>query len=399
MGRFWYTTFQAPRVREIAEASDLPALLLELRAERVTVVDCGSAEPTRELKPTVRLRALLPSLYEQLANLLEEGVPLPRALLLLAGDMSAAARRPLLALAHDVEQGLSLHEAMARQPRLFRPMIVAAVRAGEEGGDPAAALRALGAQQHDLEHLVAKVALPLAYPLTILTWFSLIVLFLVAFIVPKYLQLYRELGMTDDKFPLPTLLLLKLTHVAPWIFCLVVVPLLALAIVYCARRSALRGNFDVQLFRMRLPIFGNLDVLTGIARLSSSLALLLRQGVPTPQALLLAAEASDNNVMSLAAKQAAHRVSLGAPLGEALRVWQRWPESWLFQVASAEAGGDLPMMLDRLARHYIDYAAGSARLWLLVAGPTIIVGLGVIVGWIGTSLYLPLVAIVGELSS
>lgn len=140
-------------------------------------------------------------------------------------------------------------------------------------------------------------------------------------------------------------------------------------------------------------------MLTGIARLSSSLALLLRQGVPTPQALLLAAEASDNNVMSLAAKQAAHRVSLGAPLGEALRVWQRWPESWLFQVASAEAGGDLPMMLDRLARHYIDYAAGSARLWLLVAGPTIIVGLGVIVGWIGTSLYLPLVAIVGELSS
>ncbi|MBU0608001.1 MAG: type II secretion system F family protein [Armatimonadetes bacterium] len=399
MGQFWYTTTASPTLRETIEASSLPAALLHLQAAGDTVADCGADEPVREFRATVRLRGVLPSIYEQLANLLDEGVPLPQALLVLSRDVSGPVRQPLLALAHDVEQGLTLSEAMARQPRVFRPMVAAAVRAGEEGGDMPAALRALGGQQRDVENLVAKVALPLAYPLTILTWFSFIVLFLVTFITPKFLQLYRELGMTRDRFPLPTQALIAFTHVAPYIFWLVSLPLLALLVVYCVRRGALRGNFDAQLFRMRLPIFGNLDVLTAVARLSSSLALLLKQNVPTPQALLLAAEAADNEVMGLAVKQAAHRVSQGAPLGEALRGWPRWPEAWLFQVASAEAGGDLPAMLERLARHYIDYAASSARMWLLVAGPTIVVALGVIVGWIGFALYSPLVAIIGELSS
>lgn len=399
MGQFWYTTTQAPAVRQTIEASDLPAALVQLRSTGVEVADCGPLQPVRDLKSPVRLRAVLPSLYEQLANLLDEGVPLTQALLLLSRDMSGPVRRPLLALIHDVEQGASLSEAMTRQPRVFTAMVAAAVRAGEEAGDPGSALRALAAQQHDLNNLVSKVALPLAYPLTILTWFSFIILFLVTFIVPKFLSLYKDLGMKDDQFPVPTQMLMLLTRVAPWIFCLFVVPFLALLIVYSARRSALRGNFDMQLFRMRLPIFGNLDILTGIARLSSSLALLLRQGVPAPQALLLAAEATDNDVMTLAVKQAAHRVTQGAPLGEALSGWNMWPETWLFQVSSAEAGGDLPSMLERLARNYIDYAAGSARMWLLVAGPTIVVGLGVIVGWIGFSLYAPLIAIIGCLSS
>lgn len=399
MGQFWYTTAQAPAVRETVEASNLPAALLHLKATDVAVADCGVEQPVRDLKSPVRLRGVLPSVYEQLANLLDEGVPLPSALLLLSRDMSGPVSRPLLALVHDIEQGRSLSEAMERQPRVFRPMVAATVRAGEQGGDPVSALRALAAQQHDLESLVSKVALPLAYPLTVLTWFSVIVLFLVTFITPKFLQLYRDIGMKQEQFPTTTLLLIGFSRLAPWIFCLVVVPLAALLLVYCARRSALRGNFDVQLFRMRLPVFGDLDILTGIARLSSSLALLLKQGVPTPQALLLAAEATDNDVMTLAVKQAAHRVAQGAPLGEALRGWSLWPETWLFQVASAEAGGNLPSMLDRLARNYIEYAAGSARMWLLVAGPTIIVGLGMVVAWIGMALYAPLIAIVGALSN
>lgn len=398
MGQFWYTTAEAPAVRKEVEASSLPGALQQLKAAGVAVADCGPQHPFRDLSSSPRLQSVLPSVYEQLANLLNEGVPLPSALLLLSRDMSGPVRRPLLALAHDVEQGMSLSEAMARQPRVFRPMMAAAVRAGEEGGDPGSALRALGAQQHDLQNLVSKVALPLAYPLTVLTWFSFIILFITTFITPKFLQLYTELGMTYDKMPIPTQLLILLTRVAPWIFCLIFVPLLALLIVYYARRSALRGNFSVQLFRMRVPVFGNLDVLTGIARLSSSLGLLLKQGVPTPQALLLAAEATDNEVMTLAVKQAAHRVTQGAPLGEALRGWNLWPETWLFQVASAEAGGDLPTMLDRLARNYIEYAAGSARLWLLVAGPTIVVGLGMVVAWIGFALYAPLVSITSMLS-
>ncbi|MGE5531299.1 MAG: type II secretion system F family protein, partial [Bacteroidota bacterium] len=291
MGRFWYTTAVAPELRKTIEAGDLPAALLRLQAAGETVLASGSDEPVRELRPPVRLRTMLPSLFEQLANLLDDGVPLPNALLLLSRDMPGPVSRPLIALLHDVEQGESLSEAMARQPHVFRPMLAAAVRAGEEAGDPASALRALSAQQHELENLVSKVALPLAYPLTILTWFATIILFIVTFITPKFLELYRDLGMTNDKFPLPTVLLMAATRLAPWAFFLFIVPLLALAAVYTARRSALRGNFDIQLFRMRVPVFGNLDILTGIARLSSSLALLLRQGVPTPQALLLAAEA------------------------------------------------------------------------------------------------------------
>jgi len=399
MGQYWYTTAASPAAPGKIEARSLPGALLQLQDAGETVADCGAEEPVREVGPTTRLRGVLPSVYEQLANLLEEGVPLPQALLLLSRDMTGAVRRPLVALAHDVEQGQSLSEAMARQPGVFRAMVAAAVRAGEEGGDLVGALRALGGQQHDVENLVTKVALPLAYPLTILTWFSFIVLFLVTFITPKFLQLYMELGMTRDKFPLATQVLMAFAHVAPYVFWLVSVPLLALVIVYCARRSALRGNFDAQLFRMRLPVFGNLDVLTAVARLSSSLSLLLKQGVPTPQALLLAADAADNEVMAVAVKQAAHRVAQGAPLGEALRGWKRWPEAWLFQVTAAEAGGDLPASLDRLARHYIDYAASSARMWLLVAGPTIVVGLGVIVAWIGFALYAPLISIIGALSS
>lgn len=399
MGQYWYRTAQATDVEATIEAPSLPAALLKLQALALTVTACGPVAPRRAFRSTLRLRTLLPSLYEQLANLLAEGVPLTEALRLLARDLSGDLRRPLLALIHEVEQGQSLSEAMAHQPAIFRPMIVAAVRAGEQAGDPASALRALGSQQQDLEDLVSKVALPLAYPLTVLTWFSLIVLFLTTFIAPKYLQLYSDLGMRDDSFPIPTRTLIFFSHVAPWAVALILVPLLCTALVYCVRRSVLRGNFDVQLLRLRLPLFGNLDILTGLARLSSSLALLLRQGVPTPQALLLAAETCDNPVMTLHVKRAAYKVSQGAPLGEALRGWSLWPESWLFRVASAEAEGYLPENLERLAHNYIEYAGSAARMWLLVAGPTIIVGLGLVVAWIGLALYAPLIAITSQLSS
>jgi type II secretory pathway component PulF len=399
MPRFWYLTDRDAAEREYVEAENLCDALQKFKAAGTAVTQAGAvaSSETAQLR-AAPLRLLAPT-YGHLARLLEDGTPLPEALEALAREAgNERLRRSLITLARDVREGSALSEAMARQPASFSSVAVAVVRASEQGPGLADGLRSLGEQQDQLNQVASRIALPLAYPILLSFILFWEVLFIVLFIAPKYLSLYTELGMKRSEFPVLTRLLLFAGVILPWMIVAVLVPAVCLLVFYLIRRSAYRGRFELDRVRLRVPLFGALGQAAGISRMTGTLGLLLKRGTRVDIALRLAGRAAGNAQIHLATRYAEARVNQGGKLVDGLRESRMLPESLVSRIGAAEASGELPDTLERLAREYQESSVAMARTWALTAGPIIVLFLGLMVGTMAFSLFAPLTQIIQQLS-
>ena len=399
MSRFWYVADGGDGAREYVEASNLPDALLRLRAAGVTVASAGAdALPLERRGQSVPSRVLA-TVYPQLAALLDDGTPLPLALRQLALESrDRGVQRSLHALADAVDLGATLSEAMADQPQAYDEATMHAVAAAEMAGDLGEGLRRLNTHQEEMEQIAEQVAFPLIYPVVITGIVSGLMAFLVTFVVPKFLSLFKELGMTEDKFPTPTLLLIHASQIIPWVLFLVGVPAVCLYLFCVFYGGARRAKFDVQRWRIRIPLLGQLGLYTALGRAASVLGLLLDQGVDTARALRIAGKAAGNSAVSLSLRRAADVVTEGGSLAEGLRASQLLPETFVFSLGTAEIGGHVPATLAHLVDTYQRRSRRLARTWVTVAGPVIVAALGSMLLFVAFGLFAPLVGIVGELS-
>jgi len=399
MARFWYVTDEAEGIRQFVEASNLPEALMRLKDRGISVASAG-IETVEDRAPRGRVsERLLVSVYGQLATMLEDGISLPDALRALAAEAPRESlRQSLLILAKRVEEGRLLSEAMARQPTIYSPVAISVVAAAEEAGKLSEGLRSLTGHQEELAQLASQAAFPLVYPVVLLTLISGIVVFLVTFIIPKFISLFTELGLREEDFPIPTLIVMKLVRVLPWALLCIGIPVLFLVIFYLKYRRTYRGSFDLHLLGLRLPLFGQFSLHTAMARMAGTLSLLLREGVETGRALRLAGQASGHRAVSLAMRHAEVAVNQGGRLADGLRETKLLPEAFVFSLGAAEASGELVDELKRLSDDYMRRASILARTWVTISGPVIVIILGLIVGAIGFALFSPLISIISGLS-
>ena len=398
MAGFWYTIDGSSAPQRV-EAENLPQALLQLQEAGVEVDATGPISGGVREMQSIGWRSLI-GVYEQLAAMVDQGAPLHEGLRSIAAESTNRnLQSALRALALEVEQGRSLAEAMSLQPNVWPPVVVSSLRAGEEAGDLPSALKALADQQRRMAKIASGMAFPLVYPVLIAFIALGIFGFVATFIFPKFMQLFYELGMEKSDFPAPTRFMSYALGQVPLVVIMLGVLVAFFIGMWLWMRRTEQGRFNLGLTRLRIPIFGEVSIYTDLARVSRTLSLLVRGGVDTVRALRLSRDAAEEPVLALALRRAGLVVEEGGTITEGLRETELLPDEFIFRMGVAEKSGALADVLERISEEYVEHADRLARKWVIVSGPVIVVILAVVLGFIGISMFLPLVGVVQNLSS
>jgi general secretion pathway protein F len=329
---------------------------------------------------------------QQLGTLVEAGLPLDRALVILE-DLAPSAR--LRAITSDLLKGIrggsSLAETMAKhQPRPFSRLAVNMVRAGEKGGVLEVTLKRLAELLEETQEFKETLVSALIYPILLTAVGSAAVVFLLTFVIPRFVDIFKDLGQS---LPLPTQILLSVSGAVQhywWLLALVV-----LAAVLGARvaLSSEAGRWQWDRVLLRLPLLGEVVLKTETARFARVLGTLLKSGVPVLTALGVVRDLAGNQVLGRAIERVADGVRRGAgitgPLGES----KAFPPMAVHIVRVGEETGRLEDMLLKLAT---DLEAEVRRLVKRLMGllePSIILIMGLVVGFIVVALLLAIFSI------
>lgn len=325
----------------------------------------------------------------QLAGLVGSELPLERALTALADEADGEQLKILVAaLKADVNAGASLATAMRQHPGAFSDVYTGVIAAGEQGGRLAQVLERLADDLEDRQALKAKLIGAALYPAIVTVVATLIVIFLVSYVVPQVAAVFTG---TERSLPMLTVVMLAISDfVRRWGWWLLAAGILSmLALQLSLRRPAFRQRFDAGW--LRLPLVGRLSQGYNAARFAAVLAMLAGAGVPILRALQAAADTLANQAMRADAQQALVLVREGAPLASALAQQKRFPRLLVMFISLGEQTGRLPLMLERSATQLSGQVQRRAMQLATVLEPLLIVFMGLIVMLIVLAVMLPII--------
>jgi type IV pilus assembly protein PilC len=326
-------------------------------------------------------------LNQQFNTLVKAGLPILRALDLLATRASAPKLRPVLTQIRDrVREGKSLSEAVD-EAGVFSKVYSTAILAGEKSGNLSGVLEYYISYQRVSTSVQKKLVAALVYPTLLIITASIIVSYLVAFVVPKFGLLYRDLGV---ELPTPTKILIAITvDYRPYILGGIAVVLLTGVGVFLWSRSD-QGGIAFDRFKFRLPILGSTLLKFQVAQFCRTLGTLLTGGTPLVAALATASESIDSRLLRGNVTQAAQMVREGESLHGALSANRVMPDMALDMIEVGETSGALAPMLNSVAEFYEEEVTIKLGALVSLIEPILLIVMGLVVAGILISLYLPI---------
>ncbi len=327
-------------------------------------------------------------LCRQLASLIRAGVPILRALVIVARQCESPRLAVILDdVAAQVRNGSSLSDALARHPATFPELFVNLVRAGEFAAALDTVLLRFAETREGAEELRRKVQSALAYPCLVILLGLGTVFVLLAFFLPRVTGLFHD----ARDLPLPTQILMTISHLfsthGHWLVLLV---LLSGAILH--RLATLEKNRGwTDRIRLRIPLFGRLTQHAELAQFSRTLALLLTSGIPIERALELSGATLRNRVLRESVAAARRRMTeAGATLSSGLQGNPWFPPLMSNLIAVGEESGHLEQSLLELAAFYERELEHRFRLFVTLLEPSLILIVGGLVGYIVAAMLLPI---------
>jgi type IV pilus assembly protein PilC len=333
----------------------------------------------------------------QFSTMLDAGVSLIRCLdVLQAQTNNARLRKILMDLSARVESGESLSRSMARHPKAFSQLIIGLIRAGEVGGVLEESLqRIAGFLEKDVE-LRRKIRSAMTYPVIVLLAAIGIVIFLVSWLVPQFASLFKELGIKE--LPAPTQFLVDLSALFTQRWYVVIIAVVAILIAYKLFVSTRVGRRVADRVKLRVPVFGPLHHKIVMARFSRTMGTLLASGVPILQAMETVAGVVGNSVVSDAVIESRARIREGEKIADPLQRSKMFPPMVVHMVSVGEESGSLDHMLNKIADFYENEVEMTIASLTAAIEPVMIVLLGIIVGFIVISMFLPMIEVISNLS-
>lgn len=326
-------------------------------------------------------------LNQQFNTLVKAGLPILRALDLLATRASAPKLRPILTQIRDrVREGKSLSEAVD-EAGVFSKVYSTAILAGEKSGNLSGVLEYYIAYQKVSTTVQKKLVAALVYPTLLIVTATFIVTYLVTFVVPKFGMLYRDLGV---ELPTPTKILIAIT-VDYRMYILGFLGLLALTgvgIFFWSRSE--QGGIAFDRFKFKLPVLGQTLLKFQVAQFCRTLGTLLTGGTPLVAALATASESLDSRLVRGTVSQATQMVREGESLHGALSANRVMPEMALDMIEVGETSGALAPMLNSVAEFYEEEVSLKLGAMVSLIEPVLLIVMGLIVAGILISLYLPI---------
>lgn len=334
----------------------------------------------------------------QLATLIGAGLPLLRSLQILSEQVeSKNLKEAIEDITRSVEDGATLSEALAKHPRIFDRLYVNMIKAGEIGGALEQVLDRLAMFQEKSADLRSKVKGALIYPVVVISIAIVVVGVILAFVVPKFEQMFTELTGGEGGLPWLTQMLVDSSNNLVTYWYMPPITLAAVIALYTAINSTNYGKYTIDRIKLRLPIFGGIIRKSSIARFSRTFGTLLDTGVPILQTLVIVKDTSGNEVVARAMVEIHASIRDGDTVSEPMKKFSIFPPMVVHMIAVGEETGALDKMLIKVAesfeREVDDAVEGLAKL----IEPLIIVLLGGIIGTIVVALYLPIFDVVNKI--
>jgi type IV pilus assembly protein PilC len=334
----------------------------------------------------------------QFSVMIDAGLPLVQCLEILASQQeNKTFQKVLTGTRSAVEGGSNLSTAMKQYPKVFDPLYSNMVEAGETGGILDTILQRLSTYIEKNVKLKAAVKSALIYPIGVLTIAGAVITLLLWKVVPIFATLFAGLGVD---LPLPTKIVIALSHFVGSIFGLLIfVGLIAAVFGLKIWYGTPGGRFVLDSIVLKLPVLGILMRKIAVARFTRTLGTLIASGVPILEGLDITAKTSGNAVVERALNQVRKSLEEGKSLTEPLKESEVFPGMVTQMIAVGEQTGAMDAMLQKIADFYEDEVDVAVKDLLTALEPIMIVFLGLVVGGVVISMYLPLFSLIGKLSN
>lgn len=325
----------------------------------------------------------------QFATLFASGVPVVQAFDALIGQIkNKNFKKILIQMRNDIEKGSSLADSMRRHPRVFSSLFVNMVRAGEEGGMLDKVLQRMADYFEKMIKLKRKIIGAMIYPSLVIAVAILVVAIIMIFVIPTFAKLFAEMGLD---LPLPTRITIAMSNFMAksglFIFFGIVIFFVS---VKFFRRSE-NGRKITDNILLKIPVLGVILLKASLSRFSRTLGTLLGSGVPILSSMEISARASGNKVIEDVVIDMKEDITAGKSLTEVLKSKPEiFPPIFIQMVNVGESTGATDEMLGKVADFYDEEVDNAVANLMSMLEPALIVFLGVTIGFIVVSLYLPI---------
>lgn len=382
------------KVNGSCEGSGQRAVMASLRQQGIYATEVVAAGQGSKQSLLQRLGAAqvpiedLAIATRQLSTLLGAGLSLDAALGTVAGQIEKPQLGTALSRVREaVVQGEALHQALAAEGRIFPAIYLSMAEVGENSGTLDQALASLADLLEEQARLRSRIIAALAYPLLMALVGCGVLIFLVAYVLPKVTRMLLDL---EQVLPLPTRMLIAASDLLQhygWLLALLVAAALLLARRWTSSEA---GRLKLDQWRLKLPVVGRLSLLIATSRFSRTLSTLIGSGQPLLRALEITGKLLNNRVLQQAIEDAGRQVREGASLATPLQKSKLFPTMLTQMIAVGEKSGELEQMLSRVADTCDQQIELSINRLLALLEPVMILVMGGAVGFIVLAILLPI---------
>ena len=396
---FTGTDSQGKRISGERLGDSKAAVTMQLRRERITpgaIKEKGKEFALPKLgtgKVPIKDIAVF---FRQFSVMIDAGLPLVQCLEILAANQeNLFFQKCLTGVRTTVEGGSTLSNAMRQYPKIFDDLTTNMIEAGEAGGILDTILQRLATYVEKNVKLKSAVKSALIYPVSVISIAGLVVGALLKFVVPIFANMFASMSVD---LPLPTKIVIGLSNfVKDWwwvVLALLVIMFLGIKTV----RKDPKGRYALDKFMLGLPVIGPVLRKIAVARFTRTLGTLITSGVPILEGLAITARTSGNAVLEVALMKVRKAVEEGRTIVDPLKESGVFPNMVTQMIGVGEATGAMDAMLQKIADFYEDEVDAATKNMLTLLEPVMIGFLGVVVGGIVISLYMPLFSMISKLS-
>ena len=342
---------------------------------------------------------ILTQFTRQLATLVTAGLPLMRGLDVLKRQMKDSQMKEALdGISENISSGGTFSEALSAYPKIFDNLYVNMVKAGEAGGVLEVVLGRLAEFAEKAEKIKNKVKGAMIYPIVVLCAAVGITAFLLYTVIPKFKQVFADM-MGGDKLPAITQFVIDASEFVQNNGFVVATFIAAVIIVKKVVGKTAQGAYFYDWLSLKMPVTGTLVQRTAVSRVTRTLGTLLSSGVPILQSLVIVRDTTGNRVVSRALQVVHDAVKEGEGMTQPLAQCWVFPPMVISMVEVGEETGALADMLTRIANTYDDEVDNAVAGMTAAIEPALIIVLAVVVGTIVIAMFLPMISIIGKVSS
>jgi len=383
-------------MRGNVEAETKQAVSDQLKARGLIVLEIAEKHASRELKIGIERVKLgdLAVLSRQLATMVSSGMTILRALFVLEEQTeNKKLLATIVAVRKDVEAGLALSQALARHPKIFTPLFVSMVRAGEIGGVLEDSLIRIADQLEKEDALNRQVRSAMVYPTVVVIVAMIVMIALVVFVVPVFAGVLKQFAHTSSgaQLPMITQVTVDVSHAIISFWYAFIIGAVVVVTAFIKWKKSVRGRMQWDRLRLRIPFkIGDIVQKIAIARWARTLSALTTAGVPLLEALDITGKSAGNAVVTEAMGDVINSVKAGGTIAAPLKEAPVFPTMVGHMVGVGESTGELDTMLTKIAEFYEERVAAAVKALTSILEPVMIVFIGGMVGFIVIAMYLPL---------